>query len=73
LRLKRLKGGHVVNVHGGNVNLNGKGNMKGPTIKSITCSIVVLATKFDKFNLPDDDDDESSEEEESTSNRSMLI
>jgi hypothetical protein len=67
LRLKRLQCGHVGNDHCENDN----GNGKGPTIKSLTRSIVVLATKFDKFNLPnDDDDDESSEEEEGTSNRS---
>jgi hypothetical protein len=65
LRLKRLKRGHVGNGHGG----NGKGNGKGPMLKSLTRSIAGLATKFDKFNLPDDDD-ESSEEEEGISNRS---
>jgi hypothetical protein len=65
LRLKRPKRGHVGNGHGG----NGKGNGKGPTFKSLTHSIAALATKSDKFNLPDDDD-ESSEEEEGTSNRS---
>jgi hypothetical protein len=54
-------------------NGNEKGNGKGPTLKSLNRSIVALATKFDKFNLPnddDDDDDESSEEEEGTSNHS---
>jgi hypothetical protein len=71
LRLKRLKCGHVGNGHGGNCNGNGKGNGKGPTLKSLNRSITALATKFDKFNLPnDDDDDEYSEEEEGTSNRS---
>jgi hypothetical protein len=71
LRLKRLKRGHVGNGHDGNGNGTGKGNGKGPTIKSFTRSFGVLATKFDKFSLPDDDDDdESSEEEEGTSNRS---
>jgi hypothetical protein len=69
LRLKRLKRGHVGNGHGGNGNDTGKGNGKGPTLKSPTRSIVALATRFDKFKLPDDDDD-SSEEEEGTSNRS---
>jgi hypothetical protein len=61
MHLKRLKCGHVGNDYGGNGNGTGKDNGKGPTIKSITRSIVVLATKFDKFSLPDDD--ESSEEE----------
>jgi hypothetical protein len=72
LLLKRLNHGHVGNGHGGNGhggNGNGEGNWKGPTLKSPTRSIVALATKFDKFNLPDDDD-ESSEEEEGTSNHS---
>jgi hypothetical protein len=68
LCLKRLKRGHVVNGHGGNGIGTGKGNMKGPTIKSLTRCIAALATKFDKFSLPDDDDDEYSEEEEGTSN-----
>jgi hypothetical protein len=48
LRLKRLKRGHVGNCHDGNFNGTGKGNGKGPTIKSLTRSIVALATKFDK-------------------------
>jgi hypothetical protein len=61
LHLKRLKRGHVGNGHGGNGNVTGKGNRKGPTIKSLARSIAALATKFDKFSLPDDDyDDESS-------------
>jgi hypothetical protein len=59
LRLKRMKLGHVGNGHDGNGNGNGKGNGKGPTLKSINRSIAALATKFDKFNLPNDDDDES--------------
>jgi hypothetical protein len=65
LRLKRLKRGHVGNGHGGNGNGTGtgKGNGKGPMPKSLTRSIAALATKFEKFSLPDDDDDESSEEE----------
>jgi hypothetical protein len=63
LCLKHLKLGHVGNVYG----VNGK----GPTLKSLNRSIAALATKFDKFNLPNDDDDnESSEEEEGTCNRS---
>jgi hypothetical protein len=70
LRLKSLKPGHVGNGDDGNGNGNGKGNGKGPTLKSLTRSIAALATRFDKFNLPDDDDDESSEDEEGTSNRS---
>jgi hypothetical protein len=75
LRLKRLKCRHVGNGHGGSGNGNGKCNGKGPNLKSLNRSIATLATKFDKFNLPnddddDDDDDESSEEEEGTSNRS---
>jgi hypothetical protein len=73
LLLKCLKHVHVGNVHGGNCsgNGNGKGNIKGPTIKSLNRSIAALAAKFDKFNLPNDDKyDESSDEEESTSTRS---
>jgi hypothetical protein len=73
LQLKRLTRGHVGNVLGGSGNGNGKGNAnaKGPTIESLNRSIAALATKFEKFNLPNDDyDDESSEEEEGTSNRS---
>jgi hypothetical protein len=70
LCIKRLKNGHVGNGHGGNDNGTGKGNGRGPTLKSLTRSIAALATKFDKFSLPDDHDDKSSEEEEGTSNRS---
>jgi hypothetical protein len=70
LRLKRLKRGHVGNGHGGNGNGTGKGNRKRLTIKSLTRSILALATKFEKFSLHDYDDDESSEEEEGTPNRS---
>jgi hypothetical protein len=73
LRLKRLKRETVINVHGGNGNGTGKGNGKGLMVKSLTRSILALATKFDKFSLldyDDDDDYESSEEEEGTSNRS---
>jgi hypothetical protein len=84
LRLKRLKRVHVGNVHGRGVNGNGKGNGKGPTLKSLNRSIAALATKFDKFNFPNDDDDdydddddddddddnESSDEKEGSSNRS---
>jgi hypothetical protein len=64
LRLKRLERGHVGNGHGGNGHGAGKCNGKVPTIKSLTRSIATLATKFDKFILPDD---ESSEREEVTS------
>jgi hypothetical protein len=72
LRLKRLTRGNVGDGHGGSVNGNGKGNSKGPTLKSLNCSIAVLAAKFDKINFPnnnddDDDDDASSEEDEGTS------
>jgi hypothetical protein len=74
LFLKRLKRGHVGYGHGGSVNGNGNGkgkcNGKVPTLKSLNRSIAALATKFDKFDLPNDGDDESSEEEESTSNLS---
>jgi hypothetical protein len=70
LSFKRLKRGHVGNGHGGNGNGTGKGDGKGPTVKSLTHSIAALATKFNKFSLPDDDDYESSEAEEGTSNRS---
>jgi hypothetical protein len=71
LRLKRLKHGHVVKIHTVTCNNNGKNNVKGATIKSLTCSIAALSTKIDKFSLPDeDDDDESSDEEEVTSNHS---
>jgi hypothetical protein len=70
LRVKCLKRGHVGNGHDGNGNGTVKCNGKGPMIKSLTCSIAALATKFDKFSLPDDDNDESSEEEECTSNLS---
>jgi hypothetical protein len=58
LHFKHLKRGHGGNDHGGSGNGTGKGNGKGPTIKSLTCSITALATKFDKFSLPDDDDDD---------------
>jgi hypothetical protein len=75
LMLKRLKRGHVGQIHTGAGNNNGKNNGKGATIKSLTRSIAALSTKIDKFSLPDDDDDdddedESSDEEEGTSNRS---
>jgi hypothetical protein len=63
---KHVGNGHGGNGHGGNGNGTGNGNGKGPTHKSLTRSIAVLATKFDKFNLQDDDDDKSSEEEEGT-------
>jgi hypothetical protein len=56
LRLKRLKSGHIEKGHTGNGNGNNSG--KGPTIKSLTCSIAALTTKIDKFSLPDDDDDD---------------
>jgi hypothetical protein len=61
-----------MNGHGGSGNGNGNGNRlginKGSNLKSLNRSITALATKFDKFNLPNDDDyDESSEEEEGTS------
>jgi hypothetical protein len=46
LSLKRLTCGHVVNCHGGGGNRNGKGNVKGPTLKSLDRSIAELATKF---------------------------
>jgi hypothetical protein len=72
LRLKRLKRVNVRHGHGVNDNGNGKGNRKGPTLKSLTRSIAALATKFDKFNFPDDDD-ESSEKEEGTYNRSNAV
>jgi hypothetical protein len=65
LRLKCLTRGHVGNGIG-----TGKINSKGPTIKSLTRSMAALATKFERFSLPDDDDDESSEEEKGTYNRS---
>jgi hypothetical protein len=77
LHTKWLKREHVGNGHGGNGYGNGKCNDKGPNLKSLNRSIAALATKFDKFNLPNDDDDEdddddyddeSSEEEEGTSN-----
>jgi hypothetical protein len=58
LCLKRLNRGHVGNGHGGGGNGNGQGNGKGPTIKSLNHSMAALATKFDKFNLPNDDDDD---------------
>jgi hypothetical protein len=74
IRLKRLKRGHVGKVHTGNGNGNGKNNGKGPTIKSLTCSIAALITKIDKLSFPDDDhddeEDEYSDEEEGTSNHS---
>jgi hypothetical protein len=71
LCLKRLKRVHVWNGHSGSDNGNGKGNDKGPTLKSLNRSIAELARKFDKFNLPNNgDDDESFEEEEGTSKRS---
>jgi hypothetical protein len=73
LRLKRLKSGHVGNVHSGNGNGTGNNSGKGLTIKSLTHPIAALTTKIDKFSLPDDDnddEDESSKEEESTPNRS---
>jgi hypothetical protein len=58
LMLKRLNNDHAVKGHGGNSNGTGKNSGKGPTIKSLTCSITELTTKIDKFILPDDDDDE---------------
>jgi hypothetical protein len=71
LRLKRLKRGHVGNSQGGGGTDNAKGNGKGPTLKSLNRSIATLATKFDKFTLPnDDDEDESLEEDEGYSNLS---
>jgi hypothetical protein len=70
LRLKRLKRGHIGNVHTRNGNGNGKNSGKGPMIKSLTRSIASMTTKFDKFNLPDDDDDEYSKEVEGTSKHS---
>jgi hypothetical protein len=74
IRLKRLKCGHVGNIHTGAGNNNGKNNGKGVTIKSLTRSIAALSTKIDKFSLPDgeEDEDESSDEEEGTSNRSNV-
>jgi hypothetical protein len=77
LMIKRHKRGRVGKGHSGSGNGNGKINGKGPTIKSLTLSIVALTTKIDKFSLPDDDDgddddDEYSEEEEGTSNRSNV-
>jgi hypothetical protein len=68
LRFKRPKRGHIGNGHGVNCNETGKGNGKGPTIKSLTRSIAALVTKFYKFSLPDDV--ESSEDKKGTSNRS---
>jgi hypothetical protein len=72
LRLKRLNPVHVVKIHTGAGNNNGKKNGKGVTIKSLTRSIAALSTNIDKFSFPDDneDEDESSDEEEGTSNRS---
>jgi hypothetical protein len=72
LRLKGLKRGHIGKSHTETGNNNGKNNVKGANIKSLTCSIAALSTKIDKFSLPDDDEDEdeSSDEEEGTSNRS---
>jgi hypothetical protein len=65
LRLKRLKRGHVGNSHRGGGTGNGKCNGKYTTLKSLNCSIAALATKFDKFNLPNDSGEyESSKEEE---------
>jgi hypothetical protein len=49
LHLKHLKRGHVGNYRGGNGNVTGKGNGKGPMLKSLTCSIAALATKFEKL------------------------
>jgi hypothetical protein len=62
IRLKHLKRGHVGKGHTGNVNGTGKNSGKGPTIKSLTGSIVALTNKLDKFSLPDDDDDEEEDE-----------
>jgi hypothetical protein len=73
LRLKRLKSCHVSNCQGGGGNGSGKGNYKCPTLKSLNLSIAELATKFDKFTLPNYyNEDESSEEEEGSSNRSNV-
>jgi hypothetical protein len=49
LLLKRLERGKAGNGHGGNCNGTGKGNGKAPTLKSLTRSIVALATKFEKL------------------------
>jgi hypothetical protein len=74
LRLKPLKCGHVRNGQGGGGNGNGKSDVKGPTLKSLMCSILALGAKFDKFSLPNnDDEDESSEEEDGFSNRSNVV
>jgi hypothetical protein len=53
-----------VSSYGGGI-INGKGNRKVPTLKSLTRSIVALGAKFDKYSIPiNDDEDEYSEEEE---------
>jgi hypothetical protein len=64
LCLKRLKRDHVGHVQSGGGTVNGKGNGKGPTLKSLNRSIEALATKFDKFTLLNDDDEYESLEEE---------
>jgi hypothetical protein len=46
LYLKRLKLSRVGNCHGGGDTGNGKGNSKGPTLKSLNRSIVALATNL---------------------------
>jgi hypothetical protein len=46
LRIKRLKRGHVGNIHTVTGNNNGNNNGKGETIKSLTCSSAALSTKI---------------------------
>jgi hypothetical protein len=64
LRIKRLKRGHVGKCHSGNCNGTGRNSGKGPTIKFLTRSIMVLTTKIDDFSLPDDDDEHESSDKE---------
>jgi hypothetical protein len=66
---KRLKHGNFGNDHGGNDNGTGKGNGNGkaPTLKSLNRSIVALATKNFKFNLPNDDDDDDDDDDDESS------
>jgi hypothetical protein len=57
LKLKRLGRCYVGKGPSGNDNGTGKNSRKGPTIKSLTRSIVALTTNIDKLSIPDDDYD----------------
>jgi hypothetical protein len=66
LSLKRLKRGHVGKTILEMEMEMGENSGKGPTIKSLTCSIAAMTNKIDKLILSDED--EYSKKEEGTSN-----